>query len=661
MKQIYAIFTVSLMTLIGLTLGAQPVRAADAVVSGTVTNSTGGTPVSSLYVYVEDAVTGTYDWDYTDAVGAYSITITDDGTGTAGDYIMYTSTSSGGEVNTVYIKELQSFVLAEGENKSVNLSLTRRAKFSGFVYQSDGVTPIYNAYVSYTNNNGYTVGSGYDYSAYSGAYFTSPSPYPDTTQSAVGEYYAVVTASGYFGTRIDDLTLGDNETTTTQNFTLTGQSTVSGNVVNANASPVVGATVTLDDLNSSYSYHVTTDSAGNYTINVYDLYDYDGTAIGNYSLIVTADGFVTKSKSFDITADESTSTGNDVVLHEAGTMTGTILEGDGTTVIADATIQADNGKGSTYSTTSAADGTFSLTGLKASSSYILTVSKTGFVTNVVYGVAVVAGETTADQNIQLTAAVTLSGSIVVNQAGDAIGGATISLFNRNKPRSSSYDYTATSFTDGTFIINNINPGHYRVQVSQSGYIKYKKENLDLTTAVSGKTYKLYEAAVIFGRVTAKNGSPIHNALVTASTKAATDLGYGSAYTDMNGNYRISSLQAGKYTVKISTTGYVEKVVTVHAKKGQSKELNKKLQVAGSISGQIRDAATGLPLSYYTVRVKNESVVATADYNGYYTLDGLAPGKYTVYIISTAYQTDTSSAHVSANKETKNINFALTEK
>lgn len=660
MKHIYSIFATSLFIFMGLAMTSQPVRAADAIISGTVTHQADGTAVTTMLVYAENSATGDSDYDFTDATGAYSITIDDEGAGTAGEYVVYNYTSTNDELNVVFIRSIEIVELIDGEIKTgVDLSLTRRAKFNGTVYRSDGTTPIYYTYVYYTSTNGWTLGYGSDYSTYSGLYAVSPTPYPDATQSAVGQYNVTATAAGFFGAQVNNVALGNNETTTTQNFTLTAQSTVSGSVVDQDGNPVVGATVTLDDLSSTYSYQATTDSNGQYTVNVYDLYDYNGTAVGNYGLIVAADGYMTKSRSFEITADESSSIGNDFTLQESGTITGTIFKEDGTTVVADATVQADDGSGSSYSTTSAADGTFSLIGLKAGSDYTLTVTKTGYVKNIVYGITIVAGETTAGQDVQLTDTVKLSGTVIVQQGSAAIGEATISLFNRNKPRSSTADYTTTSFTDGTFIISNIDPGHYRVQVNQTGYIKLKKNDLDLTTAVSGRTFKLEQAAVIFGNITTKDGTPIHNAYVTVSAKAASDVGYGGSYTDMNGNYRINNLKAGKYTVKVSTTGYVEKVTSVRARKGESKELNLKLQSAGSISGQIRDAATGLPMSYYTVRVRKESVTTTADVNGYYTIDGLAPGKYTVYIVSTAYKTITrSGVQVSANKETKNINFEL---
>ncbi|MBI4407623.1 MAG: carboxypeptidase regulatory-like domain-containing protein [Candidatus Kerfeldbacteria bacterium] len=661
MKYILHKLILSLVAVLGLIAVGQPAFAADATITGTVTHAADGTPVTTLLIYAEDAVTGDYSYGYTDATtGIYTITITDNGSGTAGEYLVYNYVITGDEDNVTFIRSQEAVVLTEGENKTgINLSLTRRARFIGTVYESDGTTPIYNAYAYFTQDSGWTAGYGTDYSAYSGAYYVTPTPYPDTTQSAVGKYYVTVTAAGFFGTLVNDLALTADETDTAQNFTLTGQSTVSGTVTDRQGDPIAGATVTLDELNSNYTYTATTDSAGGYTLEVYDLYDYDGTAIGDYSLIFAADGYVTKSRLLSITTEESALTGEDATLRQAATMTGTIYETNGTTVVAGATIQADNGLGNVYTTTSEDDGSFTFASLQAGAKYDLTVTKTGYVKNVVYNVAVSAGETTADQDVLLTTTITLSGTVLARADGSEINGATIRLFDLSKPRSSTADYTTTALTDGTFLLSNIDPGHYRVHVSQAGYIKLKVSDLDLTTAVSGRDFKLEAAATIFGNVTNKNGEPVHNAYVSVSSKAASDIGYGTAYTDMNGNYQISSLKAGKYIVKVWTTGYVEKVVQTRARQGKKTELDVTLRTAGSISGQINDDATGLPLSGYQVRVKGESVTAYTDTNGYYILDGLASGKYTVYVISTAYQTmQRSGVQVRTNKETKYVNFAL---
>ncbi len=651
----------SLVTVVSLIAVVQPALAADATITGTVTHAADSTPVTSLLIYVEDAVTGDYSYAYTDATtGVYTVTITDDGSGTAGEYLVYNYVITSDEDNVTFIRSQQTVELIEGENKTgVDFSLTRRARFTGTVYESDGTTPIYNAYAYFTHTSGWTIGYGTDYSAYSGAYYVTPIPYPGATESAVGDYDVTVTADGFFGAQINDLSLTADESDITQNFTLTGQSTVAGTVTDRQGDPISGATVTLDDINSGYAYTATTDSAGDYTLEVYDLYDYDGTAVGNYSLIFAADGYITKSRLLSITADESTLTGKDATLRPAATMTGTIYESDETTGISGATIQADNGLGNTYTTTSGDDGSFTFASLQPGAKYNLTVTKTEYVKNVVYNIAVSAGETTADQDVLLTNTITLSGTVLARADGGEINGATIRLFDLSKPRSSSADYTTTALTDGTFMLSNIDPGQYRVHVSQTGYIKLKVSELDLTAAVSGRDFKLEAAATIFGNVTNKQGEPVHNAYVSVSSKAASDIGYGAAYTDMNGNYSIGSLKAGKYIVKVWTTGYVEKIVQTRGRQGKKTELDITLRVAGSISGQINDDDTDLPLSGYAVRVKGESVIAYTDVNGYYILDGLASGKYTVYVVSTAYETmNRSGVQVHADKETKYINFAL---
>ena len=67
----------------GLLVTIQPVRAADATISGTANHQADGTAVTTMLVYAEIVLAGDYDYNYTDAAGVYSITIDDEGTGTA--------------------------------------------------------------------------------------------------------------------------------------------------------------------------------------------------------------------------------------------------------------------------------------------------------------------------------------------------------------------------------------------------------------------------------------------------------------------------------------------------------------------------------------------------------------------------------------------------
>lgn len=637
------------------------VLAADATIAGTVTHDSDGTPVETLLIYAENYDTGNYSYAYTAADGTYTITIDDAVGATAGDYIVYNYSITSTETGVVFIRNEQTVTLTEGEAKTgVDMSVVRRAKMQGYVYESDGVTPVYNAYVymvrTTTWNDGYTA----DYSAASGFYTDSPTPYPDTTRSAIGDYTVTISAYGYFSAS-DTASLSADETTLTQDFTLTPGSTISGTVTDKNGDPVSGATVTALQTTKGYSYNAQTASDGTYTVLIYDQYSYNGTAVGDYKITVSKDGYVNKTDSVSITADDSALTGQDMSLQTAGSLTGTVFENDGVTPIDNVTVTATDGLGNSYSTTSESSGVYTFSNLRASTHYTLSYTATGFVAESLYEQTVVLSETTTVDDVRLKAAVTFEGTVVSKTGSDPIFGATVKLFNRAKPRSSSADYSVTSLTDGSFSFTGVAPGKYRLEIVQTGFETFKKNLVSLKNDVSGKTYKMERAAAVSGRVTV-GGNPVHNALVTVYSKNPVGVGYGSVYTDANGYYRIASLKPGKYTIKVSGMAYVEKIVRKKLSQGKTTNLNIKVGEAGSISGIVQDSETGLPLAGYTVRVRHQTVSASTDSNGYYIIDGLAPGKYKAYIISTAYETaNIGNIKVRSNKEMDDVNFQLDPK
>lgn len=652
------LLTLSVISGVGFAWAA---AAADATIAGTVTHASNGSTVDTLLIYVENSATGDLDYAYTAANGTYTATITDDGSGTAGDYTIYNYTSTSTEPNVVFIRSVQSVTLTDGQNKTgVNFSLTRRAQLQGYVYESDGTTPVYSAYVYLTRASSFYDGYGADYSSYSGFYSVGPAPYPVPTTSAVGLYTAAVTAYGYFGTRVTGIDLAADETTYTQNFTLTPGSTVSGTVTNTDGTALAGVTVLLDDVDSYYFYTANTDSTGAFTIQVFDQYDYAGTAVGNYILTASVDNYVDRSTTVSITADDSHLTGYNLKMRRAGSLTGTVVD-DASAAIDNATLTATDGYGKTYTTTSAADGSFSFTNLRASTNYTITASKTGYISRSVYNVSVAVDETTTlDDAMSLTQGVSLTGSVLTT-AGDAISGATVKLFNRSKPRSSTADYSGTTISDGTFSIAGIAPGRYRVEVSDTNYATLTTNLLDLTVSLANRTFRLKVAAVVTGRVTSQ-GEPLYQALVVVYSKNPSTTGYGYDYTDIDGYYSIGTLEPGRYTIKISGTGFAEKILRHKLAGGQTTTLNLHVGPAGSIAGYITAADTGLPLSSYLVRVRHQTVSAYTDSNGYYIIDGLAPGRYKLYVVSVAYDTGrTNLVRVRSNKVTPSINFALQPK
>ncbi len=139
------------------------------------------------------------------------------------------------------------------------------------------------------------------------------------------------------------------------------------------------------------------------------------------------------------------------------------------------------------------------------------------------------------------------------------------------------------------------------------------------------------------------------------------MGTGSAYTDAAGFYNIPNLKPGTYILRVTTTGYADKIIRRTIKQVTTR-VNIKVGPSGTVNGYLYDKDTHLPLWGYTVRVRNQAVTATTDSNGYYVLDGLAPGSYELYVLNAYYETSTNkNVKVKSNKVTEGVNFNLEPK
>ena len=630
---------------------------AAATITGTITTASDGLPVDSILMYIENADTGDIEYDYADAAGLYSVSVD------AGDYFIYNSYYAYDTTEPYYIQNISdTFTIADGETATKNLSLIKRGNIEGYVYESDGITPIYNAYI-YASNNADSTVDGDDYSAASGFYSIIPQsgwPDYDYTLSSEGNYDVYASATNYFPAYTTSTSI-TNENTTSLNFTLSPASVVSGIITDANGDPLEGATLSLNGYMSGYYYGSSTTVAadGTYSFHVYNTIYYNGNAIGSYTMAIAKSGYISQTDAIAIFEAEENIIDNNYTLIEGGTITGHVYEADGTTVVSGATISGDDGFGNTYSTTSGSDGLYSLGSLRTSDDYILTASKSNFITKKKYHVDVTKGETTEDQDFNLADAIIFSGTIT-DKDGNAVEGATILLYKRSKPRSSTADFSATSLSDGTFSFTTIVPDLYRIKITKTGYIAYKKERLNLKNDKTDSSYEMTAASSIYGRIT-NNGAGVESATIYIhGKKKDSDYGYTSTSTDNDGYYRINNLKSGTYKIRVVTTNFAEKIVTKKLTAGREKEINIKVKKAGSISGYATDKESGIPLSGYYLRIKGLTNGAYTDANGYYIIDGLSPGKYKVYMYSSLYGTTFyhTKVQVKVNKETKNINFNL---
>jgi hypothetical protein len=127
------------------------------------------------------------------------------------------------------------------------------------------------------------------------------------------------------------------------------------------------------------------------------------------------------------------------------------------------------------------------------------------------------------------------------------------------------DYTAVSGPDGSFRIEGVLPGRYRLFAERTGLLEFEKHHPRaegrLLTLGEGQELKnlqirLQAAAVVRGRVTDEDGDPMANAQITVMRQIFS-AGHnrfeqvGSERANDLGEYRIASLPAGNYYVAVS--------------------------------------------------------------------------------------------------------------
>src|SRR5713101_4644060 len=157
----------------------------------------------------------------------------------------------------------------------------------------------------------------------------------------------------------------------------------------------------------------------------------------------------------------------------------------------------------------------------------------------------------------------VAGLVAKEPGSEAVKKALIELIAESQ--SEGGNYTAITGTDGSFRIENVAPGRYRLFVERTGYLEIDKHHrrtegrvLSLTAGqeVKDLIIRLQAAAVVQGRVTDEDGDPMPEAQV-AVLRQSFVAGRshweqaGAERTNDLGEYRIAGLGAGSYFVSVT--------------------------------------------------------------------------------------------------------------
>lgn len=174
----------------------------------------------------------------------------------------------------------------------------------------------------------------------------------------------------------------------------------------------------------------------------------------------------------------------------------------------------------------------------------------------------VAGAETASPSSHSSKAL-IAGMVVKDPGSEAVKKALIELIAESQ--SEGGNYTAITGADGSFRIENIAPGRYRLFVERTGFQevdrRHRRTEGRVLTLSAGQEIKdlvipLQAAAVVEGRVTDEDGDPMAEAQVAVlrQTFVAGRSHWeqaGAERTNDLGEYRIAALPSGNYFVSVT--------------------------------------------------------------------------------------------------------------
>jgi hypothetical protein len=204
---------------------------------------------------------------------------------------------------------------------------------------------------------------------------------------------------------------------------------------------------------------------------------------------------------------------------------------------------------------------------------------------------------------------TITGAVTDAVTNQPINGATVSYSGGS----------VTTDAVGRYTLANVPEGTIAVTTSATGFTSQSQN----VTVGPG-------ASVTRNVALTPNPATFTGTVTDAATKqaiAGASLTYsgGSATTNGQGQFTLTGVTEGVYTLTASAAGYASQSQTVTASPGATTTQNFSLLASpGTISGTVSDAATNGPISGATVTYSGGGG-ATTNASGQYTLTNVAPG------------------------------------
>lgn len=387
------------------------------------------------------------------------------------------------------------------------------------------------------------------------------------------------------------------------------------------------------------------------------VYRLENLETGSYLVEVDRDGFSGQRRRFTVRTGRITLANFALRPRavELGIVQGTVVNSTGDR-LSNVTITLT--EGATSSTTRTNRSGFYRFTRVVPDAYVVEVAAGGFETQRIPATVGAGQRVVVDAVIEEEAPATLAiEGFVVDEFGTPISGALVQV--TAGPRVGRSDVTDNL---GFYRLENLPPGTYTLRATATGF-SADTESIVLNEVVQpGRvdfqlaTLPDQQRGTISGRVTDAQGNELEG--VTVRVTAGPSTGQTTT-TDDDGDYVISDLPVGTYSLSFTRSGFAGRTITgVNVTNGQTTVLDVALTGTavgtGSLAGVVRDDETGSVLSGVTVRLsRNSTVVGTTTTNaqGRYTFLDLEAGTYSVRFSLDGFTTDTRTATVRENLQT----------
>lgn len=361
----------------------------------------------------------------------------------------------------------------------------------------------------------------------------------------------------------------------TNNFSLSpNPSSVAGNVLSNLQLPLPEVEIIIyNKLSGAAIDTVVSDQNGSY---------YIGLPPGNEKLVARANGYLSDSIDITLSLGENLSNINFSLNENFALINGSVKD-KANNPLSGATVNLTSSTGGATVVTNN-DGSFIVPRL-IGGLYSIKITKKGFGDFDILSFSISDGET---KNI----------SAALSQLNGKISGRVKNISNQPLPFATVYatDSNNQSFSTetkddgtGTFELAEVAFGTYSVTVVKTGYTSPSAKVVNLSDlspvgTVDFDSLLLNDGKVSGQIVDASSNSPISNVSVSLSG----NLGSGTAVTNTSGNYEITSLVHGLYTVKVNKPGYLLKDTTTSVNASTSLNLlmmKNKSKIVGMVKNQ----------------------------------------------------------------------------